>query len=199
MQTTKRKLKLMKNKNVSFDHMLADVLLQMRSTPNSTTGISLGDLFLKRRIRTQLDYIHPQIASTVENHQMEQMKQKRGLLRKFDVNLSVWVRSYGRYTPWCRGNIIDRLSPVSYKVQVNGMIWKRHVDQLKERFISQTQRNSPQNLTTGIPDTSVMEKDIPVSEMLRSEPVVNDQSGETDKTEFASQQQQEQPSTVYYY
>ena len=41
-----------------------------------------------------------------------------------------------------------------------------------------------------------MEKDTPVSEMPRSEPEVNDQADETDKTEFASQQQQEQPSTV---
>ena len=80
---------MMKNKNISFDHMMADVILQMRSTPCSTTSISPGELFLKWRIRTQLDFIHPQIAFTVENHQMEQMKQKRRLLREIDVNQSV--------------------------------------------------------------------------------------------------------------
>ena len=62
------------------------------------------------------------------------------------------------------------------------------VDQSKGRLISQTQKEAPQDLTTRIPDSSVMEKDTPVSEMPRSEPDVKDQSGETDKTEFASQQ-----------
>ena len=41
-----------------------------------------------------------------------------------------------------------------------------------------------------------MEEDTPVSEMPMSESKVNDQSCETDKTEFASQQQQEQPSVI---
>ena len=52
---------------------------------------------------------------------------------------------------------------------MNGMIW-----QLKERFISQTQKEALQDLTTEIPVTSVMMKDIPVSEIPRSEPEVND-------------------------
>ena len=56
----------------------------------------------------------------------------------------------GMHRPWCQDKVIERLSPVSYKVQVNGMVWKRNVDQLKEIFISQTQKEAAQDLTRGI-------------------------------------------------
>ena len=33
--------------------------------------------------------------------------------------------------PWIKGVIQDCLGPVTYKVQIGDLLWKRHVDQLR--------------------------------------------------------------------
>ena len=42
------------------------------------------------------------------------------------------VRDYrDRKRSWIKGVIQDRLGPVTYKVTVENLFWKRHVDQLR--------------------------------------------------------------------
>ena len=67
-------------------------------------------------------------------------------MREFEVNQPIWARTYRGEAPWCQGHITERLSPVSEKVQVDGMTWKRHVDQLKERQESEVHREADRGL-----------------------------------------------------
>jgi hypothetical protein len=51
------------------------------------------------------------------------------------VNLGqvkVMVRDYrGSKVSWIRGRIVRKLGPVTYRVNNGGMMWKRHIDQIR--------------------------------------------------------------------
>ena len=53
----------------------------------------------------------------------------------FHEQEEVWVRDYRGTTKWVGGivlrRVLRRTGPVSYKVQVRGMIWRRHAEQLR--------------------------------------------------------------------
>ncbi|CAB4030743.1 Transposon Tf2-9 poly, partial [Paramuricea clavata] len=51
---------------VSMKHRLANFLLRYRTTPHSTTGVSPGELMMKRRLRTRLSLVKPDLAQVVE-------------------------------------------------------------------------------------------------------------------------------------
>ena len=51
--------------------------------------------------------------------------------KSFHEQEEVWVRDYRGTTKWVRGIVLRRTGPVSYKVQVRGMIWRRHAEQLR--------------------------------------------------------------------
>ena len=41
------------------------------------------------------------------------------------------VRHYQRGPKWLKGEVLERIGPVLYKVLVDGATWRRHVDQLR--------------------------------------------------------------------
>ena len=53
--------------------------------------------------------------------------------RSFEAGEPVLARDYrNQRTAWTKGVIQDRLGPVTYRVQVGKLFWKRHIDQLRE-------------------------------------------------------------------
>lgn len=53
--------------------------------------------------------------------------------RGFEIGEPVMVKDYrNRGSAWTKGVVQDRLGPVTYRVQVEKLLWKRHVDQLRE-------------------------------------------------------------------
>ena len=51
----------------------------------------------------------------------------------FEVGEPVMAKDYrNRGSVWTKGVIQDRLGPVTYRVQVGNLFWKRHIDQLRE-------------------------------------------------------------------
>ena len=40
------------------------------------------------------------------------------------------VRHYHRGPKWLKGEVLERICPVLYKVLVDGATWRRHVDQM---------------------------------------------------------------------
>lgn len=50
--------------------------------------------------------------------------------RVFDLGQSVWAQNYRPGEKWLPGIILDRVGPVSYGVDVQGQVWRRHVDQM---------------------------------------------------------------------
>ena len=51
----------------------------------------------------------------------------------FEVGEPVMAKDYrNRGSVWTKGVIQDRLGPVTYQVEVGKLLWKRHIDQLRE-------------------------------------------------------------------
>ena len=63
---------------VSMKHRLANFLFRYRTTPHSTTGVSPGELMMKRRLRTKLSLVKPDLAQVVEGKQEQQKAYKDG-------------------------------------------------------------------------------------------------------------------------
>ena len=122
-----------KNKGkVSKLHRLHEFLLVYRSTPHSTTGQPPSELMFGRRIRTRLDLVHPDRRDKI-------CRKSKGVQnpRLLSIGERVLARDYRniRKPGWLGGVIIERLSPVTYHVQVELrgelVVWKRHIDQIR--------------------------------------------------------------------
>ena len=57
---------------LSMKHRLASFLLKYRTTPQTTTGYSPAELLMKRRLRTRISLVQPNLASKVEEKQRRQ-------------------------------------------------------------------------------------------------------------------------------
>ena len=55
-----------------------------------------------------------------------------------------------RGTTWTKGVVQDRLEPVTYRVQAGKLLWKRHIDQLRELVDSKVAVLSPKAATYSI-------------------------------------------------
>ena len=131
VRTLKHGLKKNKGK-VSKLHRLHEFLLVYRSTPHSTTGQPPSELMFGRRIRTRLDLVHPDRRDKI-------CRKSKGVQnpRLLSIGERVLARDYRniRKPGWLGGVIIERLSPVTYHVQVELrgelVVWKRHIDQIR--------------------------------------------------------------------
>lgn len=63
---------------------------------------------------------------------------------KYGQNQAVFVRNFGKGARWIPGIIIKIISPRNYEVQVGDVVWKRHEEQLRPRYIPQN-TDQPQN------------------------------------------------------
>ena len=53
--------------------------------------------------------------------------------RGFEIGEPLMAKDYrNRGSTWTKGVVQDRLGPVTYRVQVGKLLWKRHIDQLRE-------------------------------------------------------------------
>ena len=132
VQIFKRGLKASKHESGSLQVRLNTFLFVYRSTPHSTTGMSPAELFLKRKLRTRLDLLHPSVATQVAEKQMAQKKyhDQRSRHCQFEPGQTVLVKNLRGLPKWLPGKIIEKTGPVSYRVEVQGQVWRRHTDQL---------------------------------------------------------------------
>ena len=113
---------------VSFERVLASFLLQYRTTPHATTGVSPSSLFFGWILWIQLDLLKPQVAARVQSKQADQKSfhDLHSCARHFSVGESVMVRNLRDGPPWVIGVVV--LGPLSYVIQVHdGQRWKCHV------------------------------------------------------------------------
>ena len=84
------------NRARPMEHRLADFLPRYRTTPHSTTDATSAELLKKRRLRTHLSLVKPDLAQEIENKQSKQ-KQHKDLKnqkdRQFSENDIVRVRN----------------------------------------------------------------------------------------------------------
>ena len=131
VRTFKQAMKTMESEHGSLNQKLASFLLSYRTTPHSTTKTTPSELFLGRKVRTRLDAIRPNLAQSVQKRSTPQEKKTRSV----EIGDIVMVRDYrGRpqKPSWIRGIVLQKLGPVTYRVQVDDLQWKRHIDQIRE-------------------------------------------------------------------
>uniref|UniRef100_A0A3B3TFN7 Gypsy retrotransposon integrase-like protein 1 n=1 Tax=Paramormyrops kingsleyae TaxID=1676925 RepID=A0A3B3TFN7_9TELE len=75
VSTFKTGMKKLMREDLSMEDKISHFLLWYRTTPNSTTGESPADLFLKRHVRTRLDFLKPSIGETVRRKQYRQKEE----------------------------------------------------------------------------------------------------------------------------
>lgn len=110
---------------------LNEFLLAYRTTPHSTTGRTPSEMLYGRRIRTKLDLVKPNLGNTIIRRQSGDK-----VCASLAVGDKVLARDYRYRKPqWEEGVIMERLSPVTYNIEVlsdgDYLTWKRHADQLR--------------------------------------------------------------------
>ena len=158
VQTLKEGLK--KLTNGSLNTRLARFLFKYRITPQSSTGVSPAELLYGRRLRSQLDLLHPDLGRRVRQ---EQDRQKQGhdvrsKSREFGVADKVYARNYGSGPLWLSGTVLELCGAVSYSVQLeDGRQVRRHIDQLRSRACNSCTRVQEDGQT---PDERMSEYDV---------------------------------------
>ncbi|CAC5381590.1 unnamed protein product [Mytilus coruscus] len=137
VRTFKQAMKTVKNESGTLSEKLCRFLLGYRTTPHSTTRRTPAELFVGRRLRTRLDALKPNI-----NERMQRQRSKTKPCRDIAKGEPVLVRDYRDNNKWKQGVIVHKLGPVTYQVQVGDLVWKRHIDQIRE-FVPQENKDIP--------------------------------------------------------
>ena len=135
-------------------HQLANFLLVYRSSPHSTTNRTPSEMFLKRKLRTRMDLLKPdsRVQTRVSEKQGSQKRDhdRHSTQREYRVGETVMARNYRDGPKWVEGVVVERKGSLSYVVQVNhGMLWRRHIDQLRNGPIPAQQMDSDVEIPTG--------------------------------------------------
>ena len=124
------------NRARAMEHRLPDFLLRYRTTPHSTTGATPAELLMKRRLRTRLSLVKPDLAQEIENKQSKQ-KQYKNLKnhkdRQFSENDIVRVRNNqakGNIVTWILGRVVKVCGPRTYLVKTGHKTRYVHTDHL---------------------------------------------------------------------
>ena len=127
---------LERNKSRSIKHRLADFLIRYRTTPHSTTGAMPAELLMRRRLRTRLSLVKPNLAQTVESKQNKQKEYKDSKScqdRLFVENDVVRVRNTQAISSterWILGRVVKVCGPRAYLVKTGHKTRYVHVDHL---------------------------------------------------------------------
>lgn len=169
--TLKEGLKKLSGMGLDVEDKLSLFLLQYCTTPTCVTGQSPADLFLKRHVRTRLDFIKPDITETVRQKQYKQKyyHDQKTVDRGFMVDEPVYLRdTTGKGPKWIAGVITQQTGPISFKVKGcdTDIIYRRHSDQLRPRM--ERAMTSPE--LEGFTDTTLE----PVEAQDTEEPALTD-------------------------
>ena len=120
----------------SINTQLARYLFKYRSTPHTSTGMSLAEMLCGQKLRTQLDVLVPSVRKTVRNAQ-DRQKRNHDMHcrpRSFAPGESVYVKNYGSGPRWLPGKVVSTEGSAMYQIQLSdGRTVRRHADQLHSR------------------------------------------------------------------
>ena len=125
VQTIKKQLTKNRHIPLSLKAKLNRILLAYRNTPHQVTETSPAEMLLKRPIPSQWDLLRPSLKD------MQARKQPiPDFVEGVPEGARVLVRDYGHNIKWKTGTVRERKGPLSYQVEVEGEVIKRHQDQL---------------------------------------------------------------------
>lgn len=161
VETFKDKVNKMVKSGKTLEYAINLFLFDYRSTEHCTTGRTPAYMMYKRELRTRFDLLKPDVTDNVQAKQLAQVASRKGNRNvDFQIGDTVMVDDFSvRNNKRIRGRIIEKSSPVTFSVEIEGgKIWKRHVDQII-RFI-------PQNDKSNVKDAPVC---APANVLRRSE------------------------------
>ena len=105
--------------------------------------MSTAQLFFGRPKCTRLDLVKPNLNRKIVNQQHQQSiraaNEKGRQRRQLEVGDSVMSQDYKGDLKWRSGLIVCKRGPLTCEVQVApGIIWRRHIDQLKPTAVEHT-------------------------------------------------------------
>ena len=155
VQTLKQSLRSSYQTGMTLDQALATFLLKYRTTKHMTTGVAPCMLFCKRKLRTRLDLLVPDLRARVHKEQEKQKDyhDRHSQYRELSPGQLVWARNLRDGPHWVKAVVLDRLGPVSYLVRLEGgELWRRHIDHL--RVASESPEREAENEISQQPEVS---------------------------------------------
>ncbi|XP_063959313.1 uncharacterized protein K02A2.6-like [Lytechinus pictus] len=143
VQTVKTAMK--KGQGSVLEKKLQRFLLTYRVTPQETTGKTPSKLMFKRKVRTRLDNLRPDLSKSARRKQstMNKTGDRGSKERVFAVNDQVMVKNFSSGTTWLYGTVFEVINEVMYNVQLtDGRVVRRHIDQMRKYFPSSEHANS---------------------------------------------------------
>ena len=135
VQSFKRGLKK-DDSEADIETKLARFLFHHRSTPTST-GISPSELFLKRRMRTQLELLRPDLQERIRHQQQKTVDRYKTHSPPLEVDDPIFVRNYSSGPRWIPARIVSVSGSSNFDVESeDGRILHRHLDQIRRRCTS---------------------------------------------------------------
>ncbi|XP_041473721.1 uncharacterized protein K02A2.6-like [Lytechinus variegatus] len=141
VQTVKTAMK--KGQGSDFEKKLQRFLLTYRVTPQETTGKTPSELMFKRKVRTRLDNLRPDLSKAVRRKQstMKKTGDRGSKERVFAVNDHVMVKNFSSGTTWLYGTELEVINEVMYNVQLtDGRVVRRHIDQMRKYSHANSER-----------------------------------------------------------
>ena len=145
VQTVKKGVK--KTAGDNLEMRLQKFLLMYRLTPQETTGKCPCELLLKRRIRSKLDQIRPDLSKKVKRKQTS-MKSRtdRRKDRRFDVRDKVQVKNFSSGPTWLYGKVVEIIAESMYVIELDdGRRVRRHVDHMRHYMPASTDDQVPRD------------------------------------------------------
>jgi len=134
-------------------------LLTYRATP-TPLGKSPSELLMNRQPRMRFSNLRPKPSRNDVKVFEDNLDNKP----RYTLDQAVFARNYGKGSRWVPGKIVGVISPRNYDVQVGDVIWKRHEEQLRTRYV-------PNSLFTGtatgtFQNTSLSRSETPLEGLL---------------------------------
>ena len=128
-----RKQVLSGGSKYNMKQRLANFLLKYRTTPQSTTGFTPAELLMKRRLRTRLSLIMPDLSQKVENKQAKQKRHFQGNRKQHVFHVGDRVRVLTpphRAGKWELGTVVAVCGTRRYLVDINNRVRSVHVNHM---------------------------------------------------------------------
>ena len=115
---------------------------------------------MKRRLRSPLDLLKPDLHKRVEKEQARQKEahDKHVRARSFVIGEAVYIKNFGRDSSsrsWLSGHVKQYCGPLSYKVELpDGRVNRRHVDHIRKRYDNDLPMEASAETSEDLPPTS---------------------------------------------
>lgn len=123
---------LAKGRQATLQTRLARFLMTYRVTPHATTGVPPCQLLMGRRLRTLLDLVRPDVATTVRRNQDTRKlhHDRHARDRSFDEE-EVLVRDFAGKEKWLPASVSRQTGPLSYECRLpDERVVRRHADHI---------------------------------------------------------------------